>query len=487
MSAARRRKRHAKRVRSPEGAALTMEPQSLAQLADFAGAPRPGSGSNLSITNLSTDSRSIAPGALFVALRGENFDGHKFVQQAMQRGAAGALVESKWTGKTSPEFPLLRVPNTLVAYQQIAANYRRSLGIKVVAITGSNGKTSTKDFAASVLARRFRVAKTKGNLNNHVGLPRTMLEATGRDEVGVWEIGMNHPGEIAPLAQLAQPDVAIITNIGIAHLEFMHTRDAIAQEKGELATALQASGTLILNSNDEFAEIIARRTTARVVHTGIGRGELQAEEIVQTAEGAEFTILEGAHHCHAVLPVPGTHMVQNALLAIAAGRVFGLSLEECAAGLASAPVSQARLQIKQIHGVHFIDDSYNANPDSTKAALHTLAELETDGRRIAVLGQMAELGAESSKGHREVGETAASLGIDQLISLGEGSAEIAQAAAAAGLSDSRTVSTAADAASLLHETARPGDIVLIKGSRAARTERVLEEFGQRELEVQSTP
>ncbi|CAN5491669.1 UDP-N-acetylmuramoyl-tripeptide--D-alanyl-D-alanine ligase [soil metagenome] len=482
------RRQHTGRVRYPEVAEIAMDPHTLDQIAEFAGADWPaGRGGGPGITRISTDSRTIQPGALFVALRGDNFDGHQFVGQAMQRGAAGALVETKWTGKISPDFPLLRVRDTLAAYQQIAAHYRRSLGIKVVAITGSNGKTSTKDFTASVLAHRYRVTKTKGNLNNHVGLPRTMLEATAQDEIGVWEIGMNHPGEIAPLAQLARPDVAIITNIGAAHLEFMQTRAAIAQEKGDLVAAVPATGTVILNRNDDFAETIAQRTTARVVYTGIGRGEVQAQEIVQTAEGAEFTLLEGAHRCHAVLPMPGIHMVQNALLAIAAGRVFGLSLEECAAGLAAAPVIQARLQIKQIHGVQFIDDSYNANPESTKAALHTLAELETDGRRIAILGEMAELGAESNRGHREVGEVAASLGIDQLISLGKGSAAIAQAAAAAGLTNSTTVESPAEAATLLQERARPGDIVLIKGSRAARTERVLEEFGQRQMEILRAP
>jgi UDP-N-acetylmuramoyl-tripeptide--D-alanyl-D-alanine ligase len=459
-----------------------MDPLSIEQIAQFAGAVRQNGRGQRLVINLSTDSRTVQPGELFVALQGDNFDGHKFVNDAFLRGAAGAIVERKWTGKPSPDFFLLRVADTLLAYQQIAAHYRRSLGIKVVAITGSNGKTSTKDFTASVLGHGFRVAKTQGNFNNHVGLPRTMLEATARDQIGVWEIGMNHPGEIAPLAELARPDVAIITNIGIAHLEFMGTREAIAQEKGDLVAAVPAGGTVILNRGDEFAETIAQRSAARVIFAGVEQGELQAREIIQTAEGAEFTILEGAHRCHAVLPVPGIHMVQNALLAIAAGRVFGLSLEQCAAGLAAAPVTQARLQLKNIGGVQFIDDSYNANPDSTKAALHTLAELETDGQRIAVLGQMAELGAESARGHREVGEVAASLGIDRLISLGKDSAEIAEAAQAAGLANSAMVPSAEEAADLLCATAHPGDLVLIKGSRAARTERVLEEFSKRQLE-----
>ena len=460
-----------------------MNPLALDQIAKFAGAVRQSGDGVRRVTNLSTDSRTLQPRDLFVALRGENFDGHKFVSQAFERGAAGAIVENSWTGKTPHDFPLLRVADTLVGYQQIAAHYRHSLGIRVIAITGSNGKTSTKDFTASVLARRFRVAKTEGNFNNHVGLPRTMLQATSGDEVAVWEIGMNHPGEIAPLAKLAQPDVAIITNVGLAHVEFMGSREAIAREKGDLAAAVPASGTLILNSGDEFAETIAQRTAAKVIFAGIERGAVRAREIVQTAAGAEFTILEGAHRCRAVLPVPGLHMVQNALLAIAAGRVFGIPLEECAAGLAASPLTKARLQIKNIHGLQFIDDSYNANPDSTKAALRTLAELETDGQRIAILGEMAELGAQSAQGHREVGETAASLGIDRLITLGEAGIEIADAAQAAGLTNSIAAASVEEAAELLHQSAHPGDLVLVKGSRSARTERVLEEFAKRQPET----
>jgi UDP-N-acetylmuramoyl-tripeptide--D-alanyl-D-alanine ligase len=458
-----------------------MDSLSLDQIAQFAGVVRQNGDGDRRITNLSTDSRTTRPGELFVALRGENFDGHKFVDQAAARGAIGAVVEKTWTGKMPPDFSLLRVADTLAAYQQIARDYRNSLGIKVVAITGSNGKTSTKDFTASLLARKFRVTKTEGNFNNHVGLPRTMLQAGAEDEIAVWEIGMNHPGEIAPLAKLARPDVAIITNVGVAHIEFMGSREAIAQEKGDLAASLGTDGILILNSSDEFAPTIAKRTKARAIFAGLEQGEVRASEIAQTAGGAEFTILEGAHQCHAQLPVPGLHMVQNALLAVSAGRSLGISLEDCAAGLASAPLAKARLQIKNIAGIEFIDDSYNANPDSTKAALRTLAELETAGQRIAILGQMAELGTESERGHREVGETAASLGIDFLISLG--AKGISDAARAAGLTKSKLANSPNDAAGLLAEIARPGDLVLVKGSRAARAERVLEEFARHQTEA----
>lgn len=456
-----------------------MDPLSLSQIAQYGGGKLVAGDGALRVTRISTDSRTIQPGELFVPIRGENFDGHKFIPQTVERGAVGALVEENWKGETPTNFALIRVADTLVAYQQIAASYRRSLPLKVVAITGSNGKTSTKDFVAAALSRRFGVTKTEGNFNNHVGLPRTMLQASAQDQIAVWELGMNHPGEIAVLAALAAPDVGIITNIGVAHIEFMGSREAIAQEKGMLAEALTSEGTMILNGDDDFSDAIARRTRAKVILAGEKRGAVRAEDIRQSAEGCEFTILEGAHRCRAQLPVPGSHMVQNALLAVAAGRVFGLSIEDCAAGLASAALTKARLQLREVGGVQFLDDSYNANPESMKAALRTLVELEAEGRRIAVLGQMGELGAQSERGHIEVGEAAATLQIDQLITIGGVAAKISEAARAAGLTEATNVASVEEAAELLAEKAAPGDLILVKGSRSARTERVLEEFGIR--------
>jgi UDP-N-acetylmuramoyl-tripeptide--D-alanyl-D-alanine ligase len=460
---------------------------SIFQIAEFAGAAVSSGDGKLLIDKVSTDSRTLKRGELFVALRGENFDAHNFVESVAKAGAAGAIVDSSWTGKIPENFTLIRAEDTLQAYQNLAANYRKSLSLKVLAITGSNGKTSTKDFAAAVLGRRFRVTKTQGNFNNHVGLPRTMLEATSQDEVAVWEIGMNHPGEVAILARLAAPDAAIITNIGVAHIEFMGSRDAIAAEKAALAQAVGPEGTVILNADDPFSKSIAARTSAKVILAGTTEGTVRASEITQSANGTDFTILEGAHRCRAQLPVPGLHMVQNALLAVAAGRMFGLSLEDCAAGLAAAPLTKARLQIKEIHGVQFIDDSYNANPDSMKAALRTLVELDADGKRIAVLGEMRELGDESERGHLEVGETAAALRIDYLIAIGKVAAAIARAAERAGLEKTRAVTSTSEAVEILAEIAEPGDLVLIKGSRAARTERVMEEFGNRPFAVGMAP
>jgi UDP-N-acetylmuramoyl-tripeptide--D-alanyl-D-alanine ligase len=464
-----------------------MNPLRLSQIAQFAGGSLSSGNQTIAIDRISTDSRTTKPGELFVALRGENFDGHDFVESAAKSGATGALVDRNWNGNVPANFALIRATDTLHAYQQIAANYRRSLALKVLAITGSNGKTSTKDFTASVLARKFRVTKTEGNFNNHVGLPRTILQATPEDEVAVWEIGMNHPGEIAALSSIAAPDAAIITNIGVAHIEFMGSRESIAREKGALAEAVGAQGTVILNADDPFSNEIAARTPAKVMFAGTTGGTVQATEIRQSAEGAEFTILEGAHRCRAQLPVAGLHMVQNALLAVAAGRTFGLSIEECAAGLAAAPLTKARLQIKHIGGVHFLDDSYNANPDSMKAALRTLIELDTEGKRIAVLGEMRELGAESDRGHHEVGETAASLAVDQLITIGDVAEGIAEGARAAGLNNVSSVASAREAAALLGQIAAPGDLVLIKGSRTAKTEEVIEQFGSRHPEFVSSP
>jgi UDP-N-acetylmuramoyl-tripeptide--D-alanyl-D-alanine ligase len=464
-----------------------MNPLPLSQIAQFAAASLSSGDGSVMIHKLSTDSRTLKPGELFLALRGENFDGHNFVESAAKAGAAGAIVASDWKGKVPEGFALIRTGDTLQAYQELAASYRKSLLLKVVAITGSNGKTSTKDFTASVLGRRFRVTKTQGNFNNHVGLPRTILEATSRDEIAVWEIGMNHPGEVAALSKIAAPDAAIITNIGVAHIEFMGSREAIADEKGALVEAVSAGGTVVLNADDPFSTRIAARARAKVVLAGTTDGTIRAAEVTQSDDGTEFTILEGAHRCRAQLPVPGLHMVQNALLAVAAGRVFGVLLEECAAGLAAAPLAKARLQIKKIGGVEFIDDSYNANPDSMKAALRTLAELPAEGKRIAVFGEMRELGTESDRGHREVGETAATLKIDQVIAIGNMAAEIAHAAKDAGLENTAIVGSTSEAGDLLGEIAAPGDLVLVKGSRAARTEEVIEHFDLRHSSATPKP
>src|SRR4051812_25073674 len=279
-----------------------MNKSTLTQIARLAGATISAGDGSVAVDRVSTDSRTGKRGELFVALRGDNFDGHKFVEGAARAGAAGAMVDESFKGEVPKNFALVRVSDTLLGYQSLAENYRKSLPLRVIGITGSNGKTSTKDFTAAVLGRRFSVTKTEGNFNNHVGLPRTILDATSEHEVAVWELGMNHPGEIAVLARIATPDAAIITNVGVAHIEFMGSREAIAAEKGALAVAVKPEGWVVLNAEDTFTEKIAARTRARVILAGTESGSICAGEIRQSADGSEFTILEGAHRCRAHVP-----------------------------------------------------------------------------------------------------------------------------------------------------------------------------------------
>ena len=450
-----------------------MTPTKVETLARWSGGVLVSGSPEATATVVCTDSRALKPGDLFLALRGENFDGHVFAAEAANRGACGVVVEEVPEG-LSQDFVVIKVADTLRALQTIAAEYRRSLDLQVVAVTGSNGKTSTKDLTATVLGERFQVTKTEGNFNNHIGLPLTMLSAREGDHAGIFEIGMNHPGEIAPLAALARPDVAIITNIGIAHIEFMGTREAIAREKGMLAEALDPSGTVILSAEDEFSSAIAARTKADAIFCGIDTGDVRATEVRQELRGTTFRLHADRKSVSAELPVPGLHMVRNALLAVATGRVFGLSLEECAAGLSKLQLTKGRLEQKTIRGVHVLDDTYNANPDSMAAALRTLMAVPTEGARIAVLGRMGELGAESERGHRGVGAVAAQLGIDCVITVGEEAGLIAQAAADGGIQKTLAFKTPEEATHAVRGMMNAGDVVLVKGSRSARMERIVE-------------
>lgn len=427
----------------------------------------------VAVSDISKDTRTIKSGDLYWALQGENFDGHNFVSAAAAAGAAGAVVAHDVPG-TPEGFALIQVADTLTALQRLAGWYRDRLPARIVCLTGSNGKTSTKDFAASVAGTKFAVNKTEGNLNNHIGLPLTILSAKSSDQVCVWEIGMNHAGEIEPLARLARPDIGIITNIGVAHIEFLGSREAIAQEKGMLGEVLSAEDTMILPVTDEFAPSLAARTKARVVLVGAPDG-LHAENLRPSTHGLDFDLVLGKERVATHLPVTGEHMVRNALLAVSAGLELGLSLRECASGLAATKLSARRLACLDVRGVTVLDDSYNANPDSMEAALHALRGLPGGGRRFAVLGRMGELGAYADEGYRRVGRTAAST-MDVLIAVGPETTPLIDEAAAAGLPDVRQAGDTAEAARILRELTRPGDAVVIKGSRAARMERVLEDF-----------
>lgn len=457
-----------------------MDKTSLTEIASMCDAKmlRPDTG--VAISNINKDTRTIRPGDLYIGLRGENFDGNKFTAQAIEGGAAAVLLDSPGDAeKFADAIPVLLAENSLIALTKLAAAWRSKLDLKVLGITGSSGKTSTKEFAAAVLGSKFKVVKTQGNLNNHIGVPLSILAATTSDKAAVWEIGMNHPGEIAPLAALIKPDCAIITNIGTAHIEFMKSRDAIALEKGMLAEAVPEGGTVILSADDDKSLSIASRCRAKVVLTGLKDANLTATDIIPGANQTTFKVsLHSGNETTTALgsiPVQGLHMVQNALLAIAAGLEFGVPLESAVKAIARTELAGGRLE-KRIHkGVTFLDDTYNANPDSMEAALSTLRIMPAEGRRIAVLGRMGELGAYAAEGYSRTGCAAAKYA-DVLVTVGAEARQISKAARGAGFSRIHEVEDTAAAARIIDQLARPGDLVLVKGSRSARMETLFQKL-----------
>jgi len=418
---------------------------------------------------VSTDTRTIPAGSVFFALRGERFDANDFAAQAIAAGASIVVVE-RWTGDAPEHAAVVRVPDSLAALQRFAAWYRRQRELPVVGITGSNGKTSTKDFTAAVLGRAFEVCATRGNLNNHIGVPLSVLSLEESHTAAVFEMGMNHPGEIAPLCEIAKPNLGIITNIGTAHIEFLGSREAIAEEKGALARCLPEDGALFVPAGCDFHDYFKRRTKARVIAVGNGRGLVRAENLRQDEGRSRFTlVIDGRPSAEVDLPVTGRHMVTNALLAAGAGWFLGMAPEAIAAGLSSTMLTSGRLRRFVSGGITVFDDTYNANPESMAAAIDTLAETPVGegGRRFAVLGRMGELGPHAAEAHLKVGRLAADRGL-LVVAVGEGSQGIADGAGKAEHFPDETT-----AAGWLAAQAKPGDVVLFKASRSAAIERVM--------------
>lgn len=440
------------------------------QLAEILGAPLAAGPAEVLIDNgVSTDTRTLAPGAAYFALRGENFDGDRFASAAIERGAR-AVVVSAWEGPAPEGAAVIVVADPLLALQRLACWWRQQLKLPVIAITGSNGKTSTKDFTAAVLSRRFKVSATRGNLNNHIGVPLTVLATTEAHAAAVWEVGMNHAGEIAPLCEISRPKYGIITNIGTAHIEHLGSREAIAEEKGMLARVLPQEGTLVLPATCEFFEYFRQRTHAAVLPVGNSRGVVRAEGVRLEPHGTRFTlVIDGCQPAEVTLPVPGRHMVTNALLAAAVGWKLGLTPDEIAAGLSATVLTGGRLRRFDRGGVTVIDDTYNANPESMAAAIETLAEtpVAAGGRRIIVMGLMGELGDHAPAAHLRTGRLAAERGLTA-VAVGAGAEGIAEGAGGCPF-----FHDAGEAARWVAREARPGDAVLFKGSRAAAIERVM--------------
>lgn len=430
------------------------------------------------LSSVSTDTRTIGPGALFVALRGGNFDGHAFLGAAFAKGAAAALVDAAFSAQTAAvPGPLLVVDDTRRGLMRLAGGYRASLPMQITAVTGSAGKTTVKEMTAGVLAAAGPVARTRGNWNNDIGVPLSLLEAGPEHVHGVYEVGMNHPGELAPLCGLLRQTCGIVTSVGAVHLEFFSSVRAIAAEKATVFSTLPPDGTAIFSIDDEWAADLRAAAHGPVRTVSLLR---DADYVARPADDGSlcFDVTERATGevvpFHA--PLPGMFIVHDALLAIAAGRVRGIAWPAIVQAIANYRAAPMRWQREEARGVAFINDCYNANPLSMRAALTAFGALAVRGRRWVVLAGMRELGEGERLCHEEVGALAAAQPLAGLIVVGERGAWIAEGARRAGLEPARLheVPDVAAAVAFLRERAAEGDCVLLKASRFERLERVFE-------------
>jgi UDP-N-acetylmuramoyl-tripeptide--D-alanyl-D-alanine ligase len=432
-----------------------------------------------SVTHAVSDSRQATAGAIFVPLPGERVDGHDFLADAAQRGAVAAFVRCDFPQSRIPAgLAAVAVPDPAVALQTWARHHLRTLDAKVVGVTGSVGKTTTKEMIAAVLAERFSVLKNEGNLNTEIGLPLTVLQARPEHQVLVLEMAMRGPGEILQLTEIAAPDVAVITNVRESHIELLGSIENIAAAKGEILQGMAAGGTAVLNAADPLVVEQAQRAPGRVLWYGreVGGESVSATDIANLGDGLRFTVCYGGQQETVNVPWPGLHNVSNALAAVATGIALGMSLPQAVSGLKCYQAAANRLNIRAAAtGFTVIDDTYNASPDSMRAALQVLLDYPGAGRRIAVLGDMLELGERAVSAHREVGQAVAQAGVDRLLVRGELAQGIAQGAAAAGMDSRRISSTAsnAEAARQLRDYLQAGDLVLIKGSRGMQMEQIV--------------
>jgi UDP-N-acetylmuramoyl-tripeptide--D-alanyl-D-alanine ligase len=427
------------------------------------------------VSRICTDSRLVQPGDLFVALSGESFDGHAFWPEARRRGATALIAARSHLPAAPMTGAVIAVDDTRDALGRLAARYRSTLALPIIAVGGSNGKTTTKELIAAVLRRKMRTLASEASFNNDIGVPLTLLKLERTHEIAVLEAGTNHAGELAPLARMIQPRFVAITNIGREHLEFFGDLAGVAAEEGSLAECLPADGTLFINGDGPGIDDICRRTRSTVVRVGVSpANQWRAHDVRVGESGTSFLVdapdqaLAGEYQ----LKLWGRHQAVNALFAIALAARFGFSRDDIQHGLADCPAPKMRLQMWAANGVRVLDDAYNANADSTLAALQTLRDLPCAGRRVAVLGEMAELGRHTEAAHAEVGRRAAELGIDRLIAVGTMAGVTAASARAAGLRRITEFVDVESAVSAVNDLVQAGDVILLKASRVARLERV---------------
>lgn len=450
---------------------------------------------NTLVRRVCTDSRHGQPGDLFFALKGSRFDGHDFLWEAIAKGAAavvvnrdrvdpkalqGAAATASGHGQVSlgaAGCGVIAVEDTRLALGRLAAKYRLDFYPAMIAVGGSNGKTTVKELIASVLRQKQTTLWSQASYNNDIGVPLTLLRLEKEHRAAVLEVGTNHPGELAPLLGMIQPTYAVITNIQREHLAYFGDIGGVAEEEGWLAEMLPANGVLLINGDDVWADYLAGRTRARVVRVGFSeRNDWRAFDIKIESRGTTFYVTGpnkefwGRYRINLL----GRHQVVNALFAIAVGEELKLGRPAVRDGLAECQPASMRLQLWEANGVWVLNDAYNANPDSVKAALETLMELPCSGRRVAVLGDMAELGDHTEAAHQEIGRHAAELGVGQLFAIGRMAGTMGRAARAAGLGRVIEFGDLDSAVCAVRQFLRPGDLVLIKASRAARLERLAE-------------
>jgi UDP-N-acetylmuramoyl-tripeptide--D-alanyl-D-alanine ligase len=438
---------------------------------------------NTEAVGYSIDSRTIGAGELFFAVKGERFDGHDFVEAALANGAVAAVVSMRWLEPAGMDLSrLLRVPDhdgcgVLDSLQQLARAVRRAWGKRVIGVTGSAGKTTTKEAVAQVLGAKFKVLKSQGNLNNGFGLPLQLLRLEAEHDVAVIEMGMNHAGEIAALGRIAEPDWAVVSNVAPVHLEFFADGIAgIARAKYELVESLPADGVAVLNGDDEYVAKFGSGMGDRAIFYGSGEGaQVRAVQIAEVgAEGVVFTVTAYGERASVQLRLLGRHNVHNALAAIAVGLRSGMSLADCAGALEGLRAGDKRGEMSEWHGATLINDSYNSNPRALDSMVEALLAMPAsgEGRHIVVAGEMLELGAEGEALHAACGRRMAERGVDIVLGV-RGLAEALVAGAVAGGVDAMFMATPEEAGLWLRENLRAGDAVLLKASRGVRLERAL--------------
>jgi UDP-N-acetylmuramoyl-tripeptide--D-alanyl-D-alanine ligase len=422
----------------------------------------------------SIDSRTVGAGELFFAVKGERLDGHDFVEQALAKGASAAVVRRDQLGRYPQQTRLLAVEDTLIALQTLATAVRKLWGKPLIAVTGSAGKTTTKEAIAHVLNTRFRVLKSEGNFNNHFGLPLMLLKLEPEYDVAVIEMGMSHAGEIRALAKIAQPEIGVVTNVAAVHLEFFDSLAGIARAKYELIESLPAGAAAVLNADDEYVSQFGRDFKGKVVMYGTrATADVRAERIQSKGrQGTEFDVVIGSVSEHATLPLVGEHNVLNALAAVAVGLERGLKPADAVAALATLAPGDKRGQVLQVGNITVIDDCYNSNPKALEAMVDALATMAAK-RRIVVAGEMLELGPAGEEIHRRAGQHIAEKKIDALLGVRGLAQVMVEGAKQAGIR-AEFVASPEEAGGWLAREARDGDVVLLKASRGVKLEKALE-------------